>query len=250
MASDSDAMSTSPKDLVGFRTLQAIHDLRHLCCLATDETLQRIGAGISNGSGEAKLRGLIFEQGCKLTEEDAKSLHTALLLAATMPEDDHAAFVVSTAVLLADRLQYGAGQDDLYWHWDAFQSYYDLVEPAGRAAILQGYLRAHRDDRVNLSDPPHAAFCTTLETKTALSRLKRIDAVKDQETIDILTAALSGGDTFPAAQLWASAADLPPQSHIAAFRHLYEANESWDPYPTTKFSLRKTWPDLIPVLPE
>ncbi len=250
-------MCASQNDLVSFRTLQAIHDLRALACLVTDETLERIGAGVSAGDGSAHLRRLIFEQGCKLTDEDAAILHTALLLAATLPDDDHTAFVTSTAVLLADRLQSGAGLDDLYWHWDAFQPHYQLIEPAGRGAILHGYLRAHREGRVLLTDPPHAAFCTTQERKSVLLLLERKSPPTDDGTLEALRLALTGGDLESTARIWADAAnieqadgDLFQRRLIAAFRYLYEANESWDPYPGREFpplghSLR-----LIPVLPE
>lgn len=250
-------MDTGPRELVGFRTLQAIHDLRHLASLATDETLKRIGAGIPAGDGEARLRHVINEQGCMLTGEDARVLHTALLLAATLPDDDHDAFVTSTAVLLGDRLQSGAGPDDLYWHWDAFQSHYDLIEAAGRAAVLQGYLRAHRDEHVNLSDPPQAGLCSTLDRETVVSRLRGIETDADAGVVAILQVALSGGDAEVALDIWASAGrkalgqiESTRRVLIAAFRHLYETDEGWDPYPATMFSPKGELPDLIPILVE
>ena len=234
-----------------------IHDLKCLAFMASDDTLKRIGAGVSPGDGEAGLRRLIFEQGCKLTEEDAQELATALLLAATLPDDDHAAFVTSTAVLLADRLQFGAGHDDLYWHWDAFQQYYQLIDAAGRAAIFQGYLCAHRNGRVHLSDPPRAALSTTLSGDLARTRLQDLVGTADPEPVRVLIEALSGGDTDAASQIWAGkhslhfrADDAFGRGMISAFRHLFEVNEGWDPYKGTAFTVLDQSPRLIPFLPE
>jgi hypothetical protein len=91
--------------------------------------------------GEARraILALVHEDGCRLSPGGTLPLHESLLLAATMPDDDFEAFVLATMILLADRLQGGAGTDDLFWHWDAFAEHYLTAAPPQRAAIILGF---------------------------------------------------------------------------------------------------------------
>jgi hypothetical protein len=82
---------------------------------------------------------LVHDDACRLTPEATLPLHETLLLAASMPDDDFEAFIVATMILLADRLQGGAGPDDLFWHWDAFAEHYLTAAPVPRAALILGF---------------------------------------------------------------------------------------------------------------
>ena len=119
---------------VDYRTFQAIHDLRWLAAGASPATLNRLSSGIPRDAAGLDPLQLVLAGGCRLTDELAQAAHQALVLAATLPEDDPDAFEAATAILLADRLQRGAGSDDLFWHWDAFQRHYDMMIAPKRAA--------------------------------------------------------------------------------------------------------------------
>jgi hypothetical protein len=129
---------------IGFRPLQASHDLAHLARMAPRTVLMRIAAGVppADMAPEAAKRAifaLVHEGACRLTPDFTLPLHETLLLSASMPDDDFEAFVVATMILLADRLQGGAGPDDLYWHWDAFAEHYLTAAPVPRAALMLGF---------------------------------------------------------------------------------------------------------------
>jgi hypothetical protein len=129
---------------IGFRPLQASHDLAHLARKVPRSVLLRIAAGVppADMAPEAAQRAilaLVHEDACRLTPDRTRPLHETLLLAASMPDDDFEAFVVATMILLADRLQAGAGPDDLFWHWDAFAEHYLTAAPVPRAALLLGF---------------------------------------------------------------------------------------------------------------
>jgi hypothetical protein len=129
---------------IGFRPLQASHDLAHLAQMAPRAVLMRIAAGVpaADMAPEAARRAivaLVHKDACRLTPNGMLPLHETLLLAASMPDDDFEAFVVATMILLADRLQGGAGPDDLFWQWDAFAEHYLTAAPAQRAALILGF---------------------------------------------------------------------------------------------------------------
>lgn len=129
---------------VGFRALQAIHDLVALSRQAPDVTLARLASGtpasvMSADDARMSMVALVHRDGCRFRAGDTLALHETILLAASLPDDDFEAFVLATAILLADRLQGGPGPDDLAWHWDAFAKHYTLAEPPRRAALLLGF---------------------------------------------------------------------------------------------------------------
>jgi hypothetical protein len=129
---------------VGFRPLQSIHDLVALARRASDATLLRLAAGtpasvMTAGEARAAIFGLVHRDGCRFLDRDTLALHETILLAASLPDDDFEAFVVATAILLADRLQGGPGPDDLAWHWDAFADHYALAEPPQKSTLLLGF---------------------------------------------------------------------------------------------------------------
>lgn len=129
---------------VGFRAVQAIHDLVGLVAAAPEATLFRIAAGVpsadmSPADARRAILRLVHEDRCRFRIGHTLPLHETLLLAATLPDDDFEGFAVATMILLANSLQGGPGPEDLYWHWDAFAEQYLLADPHRRAALVLGF---------------------------------------------------------------------------------------------------------------
>ena len=233
--------------------LQAIRDLRTVAESASLATLGRIAAVVppvpGHGSPDDALRGLIRRGRCRITTDAEAALHSHLLLAATLPDDDSDAFVAATAVLLADRLQRGRGEDDLYWHWDAFRPHYRLIEAPARAAIFQGYAHAHRAGLVALDVMPGPA---DLVTRAAMD-VREVLAGAGNGDADLLRAALDArGDDAPAARLWerrGARLRLDPAAAplLVALRHLYERNPRWQPFAGRSFDPEAA--AAVPLLP-
>ncbi len=146
-------MGISEGFTVGFRPLQAAHDLVHLAQRADEDALKRLAHGVpssdmSADDALATLSDLIFARSCRIETDDALRLHETLLLAATLPDDDFDAFELATMILLADRLKGGRGPDNLFWHWDAFCDHYRLGAAAHRAALINEYIEAERAGRL------------------------------------------------------------------------------------------------------
>lgn len=150
--------------------MQVLSDLRSAATVGFNQLLLRLGLDY-----ETDLRRIVFEQECKLSERDMEKLHGALMMIASMPDQDYPAFTTATIVLLADRLQYGAGQDDLYWNWDAFQERFKEAHSPIRAALMNGFRCAHRMELVNLDHPPRGRDLSTYD-QADLIRLLRIIA--------------------------------------------------------------------------
>ena len=252
---------------VSFRSLQAIHDLRHVARKANESTLGRIAAGLSGAATAGDLRRLIREDGCMLGPEMAGAAHQALVLAATLPDDDHEAFRTATAILLADRLQFGEGADDLFWHWDAFQAQYQTLSQPDRAAVMQGFRCAQEEGLVALFDPPSGDDLTTEPGSALLTELitlagetrPRIDPSREDFAAGVSAMIARGfDDTWVAghaARAWPENYDSilrldAPQCRLLlrGFRHLYEWHEDWDPYPGERFDPAGATPRLLPVL--
>lgn len=244
-------MSDVTSVAVGFRTLQAISDLRALARHAGDETLARITAGIFNDDARYELRRTIQGRGCRLSGQTAQEMHHALILAATLPNDDMQGFIASTAILLADRLQRGGGTDDLYWHWDAFNDHYRQLPDATRAAIMNGYRRTHDEGLVSLEDPPGGEdLCTDRFAETvALAR-----SLDPSELRDMLISALTLGQTDDIAALWASQGQkLLTSSNrrvTAILRHILESVRDFDPYDDARFPVHLSLAPVLPFLPD
>ena len=235
--------------------LQAIRDLRSVAEAASRATLGRI-ASVLPSSGDQRrveetLRGLIRRGRCRIVTDDETALHPQLLLAATLPDDDVDAFSAATAILLVDRLQRGRGEDDLYWHWDAFRPHYRLLDAPVRAAIFQGYAHAHRAGLVTLDALPGPA---DLLTRAPMDVRALLGGAGEGEVTDILRAALEpGGDDSPAAHLWRRRGgrlvlDAAAVPLLPAFRHLYERNHRWQPFPDRLFDPDAAEP-IGPLLP-
>ena len=179
---------------VGFRSLQSIHDLRHVAAFANRTVRQRIAAGVSPSALSTLRSPVVVDQlfdvdGCRLGSGETPALHKALLLTATLPGEDFEAFLTATAILLADRLQNGAGDDDLYWHWDAFQESYADAPDTVRAAIAQGYLASEADGRVVLGEHRYDMNPVTRRPEVLLPALYTLAAVASDEDLYALASA-------------------------------------------------------------
>lgn len=105
---------------------------------------------------------------------DCAALHAELMMVASMPDQDHPSFMTATIVLLADRLQSGAGEDDLFWNWDAFQDRYREAPSPVRAALMNGFRCAHGLKRVKLDKPPKGTDLRTYDEGDLVRLLKII----------------------------------------------------------------------------
>ena len=217
--------------------LQAIRDLRTVAEGASLATIGRIVSVIPPAGdprrAEETLRGLIRRGRCRVTTDAELVLHPHLLLAATLPDDDVDAFACATSVLLADRLQRGRGEDDLFWHWDAFRPHYRLLEAPVRAAIFQGYAHAHRAGLVTLDLLPGPA---DLVTRAPMDVRAVLEGAGEGEVADALRVALGPDrDDAAAARLWerqGARMRLDPAAAplLVAMRHLYERDPRWRPF--------------------
>ena len=259
-------MCPSTSVAVSYRTLQAVHDLQSLAKRAGEGTLNRVASGLPGAVTGQEIESLIVEDGCRLSPEMADRVHQGLVLAATLPSDDHEAFLTSTAILLADRLQKGAGTDDLFWHWDAFHSHYVMLDAPDRSAIMQGYRRAHEEGYVALFDPPEGDVLTTehgseiLELLVGFAKQAQPHAGSGQPAFarEFATLIARALDDKPAAteaaRIWTSDSGailkLPEQNRLPllrGLRHLYEWREDWQPYLDQTFDPRNPGVHLLPT---
>lgn len=253
-------MSVSKSVAVCYRSLQAIHDLRVVAGHASERTLARLAAGLDGRASASDLRRLTGEVGCRLAPGLAAIAYPALLLAATLPNDDFEAFRASTAILIADRLQHGAGEDDLFWHWDAFQAHYRTLPDRDRAAILQGFMRLQADGRIMLHDPPSGDWIAT-ETRSSVRRaIRPILDTPNHELAGLVARLVSQALDDPLAAPACAAAwedhavdicRLDPDvrtSLVRGIRHVYETRPSWQPFNGTGFDPSAKMPTMIPAL--
>ncbi|MBW4706941.1 hypothetical protein KX928_03975 [Roseobacter sp. YSTF-M11] len=169
---------------ISFQTIQVVSDLRSVAATGFGALADKIGA-----AHKPALRRIIFEQRCELSSRDAKEIHADLLLAAALPDKGLDPFMTATALLLADRLQNGAGHDDLFWNWDAFQDHYRKGPSPVRAALMNGFRWAHTTRRVNLDQLPEARDLLTYDGDDLIRILKVIARSMPSETRDLVCTA-------------------------------------------------------------
>ena len=246
-------MGARTSTLVLGRPLQVTHDLRGVARSAGDDTYAKLAAGGGRSSKHDDLRELIFVDGCRVGTPATLDLLPSLTLAATLPDDDFEAFQTATAVLLADRVQGGLGQDDLFWHWDAFQEHYLTAQPHIRAALLQGYASAHAEGLVSLMDPPPVSNMTTDTRSTIDLCLEQARSGPQATHADAIGAAL-WDETVPA-DIWTRHCvpvledRATSQALLRCVRHLYETRPDLDIYPGERLDPVADAPALIPQLP-
>lgn len=210
-------MFTSTADV--FRTRQALRDLLDVVHQNREAIFR---PGLTGAERDAI--GKILDRGCRIVATDDARAYSEIRLAAAMPEEHFNGFVVSTALLLADRLQQGCGGDDLYWNWDAFRDHYMLADPPARAALMNGFRLGDILGRLSLGDAPTEQACLTLGRGDVLSSLQRVGAT---ELARALERGISSGE---AGEIWARSANGHLEWHeIAVFRYLYERPESMSP---------------------
>lgn len=169
-----------------YQTLQVLSDLRSVA----EKGFARL-ADRMKPERHACLRRVIYEQKCRLTLEDAGTLHSDLLLIAALPDKGFDAFLAATALLLADRLQDGEGDDDLYWNWDAFPDRYRAAAAPVRAALMNGFRWAHATRKVTLETPPSGSDLNThdeVELIDGLHNIARGMTDADRDTVCLLAA--------------------------------------------------------------
>ncbi len=202
----------------------------------------------------------------RLPADMADDLHPCLMLAATHPEADELSFEAATALLLADRIAKGSGQDDLFWHWDAFALHYRAADAPIRAALMQGFALSMEMGALDCDLGPTLDDLTTYDAAQIIGHLRQTDPRVQTSGASPLFLDLPGPEkgrsprmarhpqdagglaqtclealTRPTArdvleQIWAdNAAGIAsrPAQEIApvwaAFRWMYETRPNWDP---------------------
>lgn len=211
-------MVTSSADV--FRARQTLADLIALAEAAPLSTWTRIAAGRPAAGGSAPADGLrrhLLARRCRLDLPREDGLHSTLLLAAALPDEDFPAFVTATAVLLADLLQGAAGRDDLFWNWEAFHEHYAMAGNRQRAAIANGFRMLHLSGRVTLDPAPDPALCLRRDAAAVLNLLEGTGLG------GLSRAVATDAPPRVAGRLWQCAARRPlPAPALAAFRYLAE----------------------------
>ncbi len=244
-------MGTSDQVTVDFATHQAIADLVALARAARPDVVHRVAAGAPDGVGPNTLETLLRHRGCRMSNAEERALSRSLVLAAALPNDDPERFYFATAVLLADRLQHGGVEDDLYWHWDAFRGEYAAAPAPMRAAIMQGFYRAEKNARVQLDEAPTQAERATLPAEMVATALRNASPADAGLTEPLLLAVLGTDGAGALAGHWADqGADilaLEPVRRaplLAGFRHLYETSDAFRPFDGERFPLGAKLPQL------
>lgn len=194
-----------------FRTRQAVYDLLEVVRLHRDAVV-RIGSSTADSATiEA-----IMTNGGRITQAMSRS-YSSILLAAALPDEDFNAFVGATALLLADRLQHGFGEDDLFWNYEAFRDHYRLADAPMRAALMNAFRLAHERGLCTLETVPAEEVCLTRPRSDVLQMLEAAqlgalyDAIRSDASADLAGAlwAKVGGQNLSYAER-------------AGFRYLYE----------------------------
>lgn len=212
-------MFTSAADV--FRSRQVIADLTAYIVQSGRNSFCRITPGT------ARLESLFTTPataGGSFRFPRDRDIYGEVLLASALPDDDFPAFTTATALLLLDRIRNGAGEDDLYWNWDAFSDHYRLADPSIRAVIMNGFRTAAAMGCVSISVLPETADCLTLGKDAVLVQLRRIGDVK---LIDVIERDATAEE---AAELWRNSIEgtLSPE-RVNGFRYLYERPKSMAP---------------------
>ena len=229
----------------GFRTLQAIHDLRTLAAFAPAEARARIAAGIPHGwmaPAEAQAALAALAEGRDVEPEVRVQVLPAVQAAAALPNDDFPAFMFATLVLLQSVLAGQTPVAEIEQHWATFRSYYRTAQAVERAAIAQAMRRIGLAQEVPISMPQTGADRTTASAaalkpllESCLSRRLAPAAPPDPAAVAalLIKALQSPSAAQEAATLWAEQGDVfltaMPEVILAGFRHIYEAWDGFSP---------------------
>ncbi|MCV3269924.1 hypothetical protein [Roseobacter sinensis] len=169
---------------ISFQTLQVVADLQSAAAIGFTGMAERM-----KPAQKQILRRVIFDQKCLLSSADADAIHADLLLVAALPDKGREAFLSATALLLADRIQGGAGADDLFWNWEAFREHYRDGPSPVRAAVMNGFRWAHTTRRVNLDKVPQGRDLQTYDQDDLLRVLKVVARGMPEEIRDLACQA-------------------------------------------------------------
>ncbi|WP_300056638.1 hypothetical protein [uncultured Roseobacter sp.] len=169
---------------ISFQTLQVVGDLQSAAAIGFTGLAERL-----KPAQKQVLRRVIFDQKGVLSTADAEAIHADLLLIAALPDKGPDAFLSATALLLADRLQGGAGHDDLFWNWDAFREHYRKGPSPVRAAVMNGYRWAHTTRRVNLEHLPDGRDLQTYDADDLIRVLKVVARAMPDSLRDLVCKA-------------------------------------------------------------
>ena len=212
-----------------FRRRQAISDLISVV-RSHRSAMARLGVTPEERDGIAR----VIASGCLIRGLHQDRIASQLLLIAALPDDDFPAFITATAILVANRLSGGYGDDNLYWNWDAFQEHYRLADAPVRAALMNGFLAMDKVGLVTLDGGPSEADCLTRQETDVLASLPKGDS------LGLASAIASDLPEVDAGRLWrkASGSELPSTMQ-AGFRYLYERPRSIEP----------DLPSVVPLIP-
>ncbi len=216
-----------------FRTRQALGDLRAFVRRAPEETKSRLIAGFPSSAGPGgDVLDRIVADGVRFRHPADFEVHTSVLLAAALPDDDFPLFLYATALVLTDMLQADDPPDTLFWNWEAFHAQYALADGPTRSALMNGFRVAELAGRTELDPAPDPAFFLTNSRDTVLEIL---DGSGERALVAAITAEV---DAAAAGQLWTHA-DAVSGPALAAFRYLYERDAGIGP----------AAPDTVPLIP-
>ena len=209
-------MFTSSADV--FRTRQAVRDLLEVVHTHRD-AVHRLGV-----TGTERTEIVSITRAGGLIADAETRVYSSILLAAALPDEDFNSFIAATAILLADRLQGGAGLDDLYWNYDAFRDHYRLADAPVRAALMNGFRTALQHGRLNLPDVPEPEVCLTRLESDVLQLLRA------ERRNDLADLVVSGADAESAGHAWREIGmDKLSLAELAGYRFLYERPASMAP---------------------
>jgi sugar/nucleoside kinase (ribokinase family) len=164
----------------------------------------------------------IVSWGTKFRHPGDFDVHTSILLAAALPDDDFPIFLFATALVLTDMRQADDPPDTLYWNWVAFHAQYALVCPALRAALMRAFKAAELAGRIDLGPAQEPAKCLKMTREAVLTLL---DGSGERS---LTSAILAGADATEVGWIW-SLIDKVSGPDLAAFRYLYERPEGLAP---------------------
>ena len=219
-------MFTSSADVFGLR--QSVSDLRTYLRKSGRPVRERLADAMRDDVGAdvglIAINEVVDAQGARLSLPKDADVQEVCRLAAALPSDDYPAFTFSTALLLADRLQSGSGEDDLFWNWESFRDEYALADPAIRAALMNGFRFGAVTNRVLISDEPGVEDCLTL------SRSHIETALRDNGETELADFLTQEPTADHAGRAWQRVSDAPlSDAALSAFRYLYERPASLSP---------------------
>ncbi|MEO1238478.1 MAG: hypothetical protein AAFW64_02240 [Pseudomonadota bacterium] len=229
----------------GFRTLQALRDLRVLVAQAPVESQVRIASGIPQSwlAPDQALSALqALAAGTALDEAVRTETMPALQKAAALPQDDFPTFIFATCLLLEDVLKAATPAREIEHHWATFRGYYRSAQAVERAAIAQAIRRISLVQDAPISMPQSLADRTTasaaalkplLEAQVSRRLTRSVETEPDAVASLLIKALASPRVAQDAADLWdrhgAEFITTMPEIILAGFRHVYEAWDGFSP---------------------